>query len=160
MLQSLSGSARKVQEALSDAGVELKVVKMAESTRTAVEAAASIGCEVKQIAKSLIFKTADTGEAVLVIASGTNRVDEKKVSALIGHPIKKADADFVFEKTGFAIGGIPPIGHKEKIEFIVIDQDLLALKEIWAAAGSPFAVFCLTPEQLAVLTKGQVSSIA
>jgi len=160
MLQSLSGSARKVQDTLSAHGVELKVVKMAESTRTAVEAAAAIGCEVKQIAKSLIFKTADTQEPVLVIACGSNRIDEKKVSKIIAHPIEKANADFVMEKTGFAIGGIPPIGHKEKIQYILIDKDLLALSELWAAAGSPFAVFCLTPDQLVELTAGRVEAVS
>jgi len=160
MLQSLTGSARKVQDTLTAHGVELKVVKVAESTRTAVEAAAAIGCEVKQIAKSLIFKTVDTTEAVLVVACGSNRIDEKKVSNIIGHPIGKANADFVMEKTGFAIGGIPPVGHKEKIPYVLIDKDLLELSEIWAAAGSPFAVFCLTPAQLVELTAGQVETVA
>lgn len=160
MTQILSGSAQKVQDALTASGIELKVVKMADSTRTAIEAAAAIGCEVKQIVKSLIFKTADTDEIVLVMACGNNRVDEKKVSAIIGHSIKKADADFVYEKTGFAIGGIPPIGHKNRMDYILIDADLLELEELWAAAGSPFAVFRLTPKQLIDLTKGQVEKIA
>lgn len=159
MTQILSGSAQKVQDALTASGIELKVIKMADSTRTAVEAAATIGCEVKQIVKSLIFKTADTDEMVLVMACGSNRVNEKKVSTIIGHPIKKADANYVYEKTGFAIGGIPPIGHKEKIEHIIVDTDLLELRELWAAAGSPFAVFRLTPKQLVELTKGQVEKI-
>ncbi len=160
MLETLSGSAKKIQEILDAHGVPLKVVKMADSTRTAVEAAAAIGCEVKQIAKSLIFKTADTNEVVLVIASGINRVDEMKVSQIIAHPIEKANAQFVIEKTGFAIGGIPPIGHKEKIEYVLVDKDLLVLPELWAAAGSPFAVFSLNPQQLRDLTKGQIATIA
>jgi len=156
----LNVKSKKIQNILDSQGVALKVINMAESTRTAAEAAASIGCEVKQIAKSLIFKTADTHEPVLVIASGTNRVDEKKISALISHLIKKADPDFVLEKTGFAIGGIPPLGHKETIKYIIIDKDLLELSELWAAAGTPFAVFRLTPSQLVDLTHGQVETIA
>src|ERR1700722_4254350 len=156
----LNVKSQKIQDILDSHGVALKVVNMADSTRTAAEAAAAIGCEVKQIAKSLIFKTADTHEPVLVVACGSNRIDEKKVSKIIAHPIEKADADFVMEKTGFAIGGIPPIGHKEKIQYILIDKDLLALSELWAAAGSPFAVFCLTPGQLIELTAGQVESVS
>ncbi len=158
-LQSLSNSAQKVQDALTQYDVPLKVVQLEASTRSAAEAAAAIGCEVKQICKSLVFMTTDTNEPVLVIASGSNRVDEKKIGALIKHPIKKADADFVLQKTGFAIGGIPPVGHKEKISHIIIDKDLMTMSELWAAAGTPHAVFCLTPAQLAEITGGLIDSI-
>lgn len=158
-LQSLSNSAQKVQDTLNAHGVPLQVVQLEASTRSAAEAAAAIGCEVKQICKSLIFMTAETHEPVLIIASGINRVDEKKIAALVNQPIKKADAAFVLEKTGFAIGGIPPVGHKEKINHIIIDKDLMTMAELWAAAGTPHAVFCLTPTQLVEITSGQIESI-
>ncbi|MFN2152316.1 MAG: YbaK/EbsC family protein, partial [Anaerolineales bacterium] len=112
---SLSSSAQRVQEALSELGLTLQVVELPDSTRTAIEAAATIGCTVGQIAKSLIFKTKVTERPVLVIASGASRVDEKKVAVVLGEKITKADADFVRQHTGFAIGGVPPVGHIEKL---------------------------------------------
>src|SRR6266550_2598859 len=128
-----------VQSALDAAGIEARVVELAASTRTAAEAAAAIGCSVAQIAKSLVFR-GRSGEAILVIASGTNRVDEKKLAALAGEPIAKADADFVRERTGYAIGGVPPAGHASPLRTF-IDRDLLLFDLIWAAAGTPHAVF-------------------
>ncbi len=128
-----------------------------DGTRTAVEAANAVGCDVAQIIKSLVFRRA-SGAAVLVVASGGNRVDEKKVEMLLGEPIGKADAAFVREQTGFAIGGVPPVGHREALD-IFIDEDLLALGEIWAAAGTPNAVFRLPAADLAALTGGRVTSI-
>ena len=104
-----SASALKVQAALGD---RFKVMEFDASTRTAADAAAAIGCEVAEIAKSLIFRGANSGRAVLIIASGVDRVDEKKAAAAVGEPIARADADFVRETTGFAIGGVPPVGHK------------------------------------------------
>jgi prolyl-tRNA editing enzyme YbaK/EbsC (Cys-tRNA(Pro) deacylase) len=147
----------RVQSALAEKGLEAPVVELSTSTRTAAEAAASVGCDVAQIAKSLVFRAGD--ETVLVIASGANRVDERKVAALIGVPIERAPAEFVREKTGFAIGGIPPLGHATAPRAIVIDEDLLQFGEIWAAAGSPFAVFRLTPADLVSISGGRVATV-
>ncbi len=154
----IKGSAKRVQEALAERGFDFSVREFPASTRTAAEAAAAIGCEVAQIAKSLVFRARVSGRPVLVIASGANRVDEKAVAALIGEKIGRADADFVRAKTGFAIGGVPPLGH-EVAPVTLIDRDLLALDEIWAAAGTPNAVFRLKPEDLVALTGGQVADI-
>ena len=154
----LSPSARKVQEALKILGVGCEVREMDETTRSAQDAARSVGCKVGQIAKSLVFKGATTRQAVLVITSGSNRVDEKKLSERIGEPILKADADFVRQQTGFAIGGVPPVGHAQPIA-VFIDEDLLAYSEIWAAAGTPRAVFRLTPQELQRITRGRVIGV-
>jgi len=138
-------------------GPEYQVLEFEQSTRSAADAAAAIGCPVAAIAKSLVFRAAD-GSPVLVIASGANRVDESKVSAPLGQPIGRADADFVREHTGYAIGGVAPVGHPRPLT-IVLDEDLLALGEIWAAAGTPNAVFRMTPAQLRALTGGEVARI-
>jgi prolyl-tRNA editing enzyme YbaK/EbsC (Cys-tRNA(Pro) deacylase) len=155
----LKESARRVQQALAAAGFDFQVREFPASTRTSAEAAAAIGCDVAQIAKSLIFCARASGRAVLVMASGANRVDEKAVGRLLGEKLERADADFVRTKTGFAIGGVPPVGHREA-PVAFIDADLLALPEIWAAAGTPNAVFRLTPEALVALTGGEVAHIA
>lgn len=155
----LKKSAQSVQDALSYKGLECTVVEFPASTRTAVEAAAAIGCEVAQIVKSLIFKTKETGKPVLVLASGSNRVDEKLIEQAVGEKIIKADADFVREVTGFAIGGIPPIGHKQKIECIFIDEDLLKFDALWAAAGTPNAVVTLRSPDLLEMTGGKVIKV-
>lgn len=158
MSSNLSKSAEKVQKVLNEFGFELNVMELSDSTRTAQEAANTIGCEVNQIAKSLIFKGKTSQKPILIVASGTNRVNEKAIKAYIGEKLEKADADFVLEHTGFAIGGIPPIGHKNSITTL-IDEDLLQYEEIWAAAGTPHAVFKLTPKILAEITKGDIISI-
>ena len=124
-------------------------------TRTAADAAAAIGCDVAQIVKSLVFRKR-SGGALLVLASGRNRVDEAKVGALVDEPIDKADAAFVREVTGFAIGGVPPVGHAEPIDTLV-DRDLLSLGELWAAAGTPQTVFPIAPEELVRVTGGYVA---
>ena len=155
---SLSTSAQRVQDALMKLGLTLQVVELPDSTRSAVEAAEAIGCSVGQIAKSLIFKTRNSQEPVLVIASGPNRVDEKKIGALVGEMITKPDADFVRQHTGFSIGGVPPVGHTRPITTF-IDQDLLAFDEIWAAAGTPNAVFRLTGDDLVRATGGMVVGV-
>ena len=149
MIQSpgLSDAAARVQAALQAAGLELRVIELPASTRTAVEAAAAVGCSVAQIVKSLVFRTVNSGQAVLVLASGANRVDETRVGASLGEPIEKATADFVRQRTGFSIGGVPPIGHTTPLRTI-IDPDLVALPQLWAAAGTPHAVFSLTPADL------------
>lgn len=148
-------SALKIQAVLGEA---FQVVEFDASTRTSEDAAAAIGCKVAEIAKSLVFKAA-SGRPVLVIASGTNRVDEKKVRALIGEKIARADADFVREATGYAIGGVPPLAHATQ-PVVLIDSDLETFAAIWAAAGTPNAVFRLTPADLVRLTGGQVADVA
>ena len=124
MNQGLSPSAQRVQQALNDLGFSLEVVELPDSTRTAVEAAQAIGCQVGQIVKSLVFKTKRSERPILVIASGSNRVNEKTIKALIGEPLGKADAAFVRQHTGFAIGGVSPIGHIQELQTF-IDRDLL-----------------------------------
>jgi len=154
----LSSSAQKIQDALQSLGLKNEVRELPATTKSAAEAAAAIGCRVAQIAKSLIFKTRTSGKPILVIASGINRVDEKKLAGYLGEPVERADADFVHEKTGFAIGGVPPAGHSEKLETF-IDEDLLQYEAIWAAAGNPNAVFQLTPSELVMVTGGKVVSV-
>lgn len=151
----LSPNAQKVQDALTALGLENRVVELPDTTRTSAEAAAAIGCTVAQIAKSLIFKTRNTQKPVLVIASGVNRVNEKKIAEYLGEPIERSEAEFVRVKTGFVIGGVPPVGHLEKLATF-IDEDLLNLPEIWAAAGTPHAVFTLSPNELTKITGGRV----
>lgn len=159
MTNELSSSAQKVQSALHALGLDLQVVELPGSTRTAVEAAAAVGCDVGQIVKSLVFKAKRSEKPVLVIASGANRVDERRVEALLGEPLGKADADFVRQHTGFVIGGVPPVGHSEKLE-TYIDRDLQQYDQIWAAAGTPHAVFRLSPADLVRITGGTVAEIA
>ncbi|MBP9877377.1 MAG: YbaK/EbsC family protein [Alphaproteobacteria bacterium] len=159
MDHQLTKSAQSVQEALHNVGLSCKVVELSSSARTASDAAASVGCDIAQIVKSLIFKTKETARPVLILTSGSNRVDEKQIAQHLGEPIVKADADFTRDVTGFAIGGIPPIGHKNPIDLIFIDEDLMALDEIWAAAGTPNAVFCLKSRDLLAMTKGTVIDI-
>ena len=154
----LSDSAQKVQHALNQYGVACTVVELPGSTRTSQEAAQAIGCRVEQIAKSLVFQTKATKRPVLVVASGANRVNEKKLRDLLSEPVKKADADFVREHTGFAIGGVPPAGLSMPME-IFIDEDLFRYEEIWAAAGTPHAVFKLTAADLVKITQGKVVTI-
>ena len=129
-----------------------------EGTRTAADAAAAVGCDVAQIVKSLVFRRSG-GTALLVLASGRNRVDEAKLAALAGEPVAKADAAFVREATGYAIGGVPPAGHPQPIE-TVVDADLLELDRVWAAAGTPQSVFPLTPDELVALSRGRVADVA
>jgi len=155
MSSNLKKSAEKVQSVLNEFGFELNVIELSDSTRTAQEAANTIGCTISQIAKSLIFQGKTTKNPILIIASGTNRINEKAIKEYIGEKLGKADADFVLEHTGFAIGGIPPIGHKNPITTF-IDEDLMQYEEIWAAAGTPNAVFKLTPKILAEITKGNI----
>lgn len=158
MSSNLSKSAEKIQKVLNEFKFELNVMELSESTRTAQEAANTIGCDVSQIAKSLIFKGKTSQKPILIVASGINRVNEKAIKAIIGEKLEKANADFVLENTGFAIGGIPPIGHKNSITTL-IDEDLLQYDEIWTAAGTPHAVFKLTPKILVEITKGNVISV-
>lgn len=155
----LRPAAARVQQILAEMGLATEVVEFAETTRTSADAAAQIGCAVAEIAKSLIFRAKTTNRPVLVIASGANRVNEKAIEALLGEKLGKADADFVREATGYAIGGVAPVGHVRP-PVTYIDEDLLKLETIWAAAGTPFAVFRLKPNDLQRLTGGQVARIA
>ena len=157
--KSLRPAAARVQQLLSEMGLATDVIEFAETTKTSEDAAQQIGCSVAQIAKSLIFRARQTNRPVLVIASGVNRVDEKALETLLGEKIGKADADFVRDKTGYAIGGVAPIGHASP-PVTFIDEDLLKLETIWAAAGTPFAVFRLTPADLVRLTGGRVATLA
>ena len=156
MPEPLSPSAQKVQDALAALGFgACRVVELPDSTRTSVEAAAAIGCAVAQIAKTLVFKGGRSGDPILVIASGTNRVNTQKLAEMIGEPVEKPDADYVRARTGFVIGGVPPVGHSEPLATF-IDQDLRQYATIWAAAGTPRAVFELTPDDLIQMTGGRV----
>ena len=159
MSEKLSASAQRVQESLQTLGLTLNVVELPASTRTANDAARAIGCKVEHIAKSLVFRGKNTDSPILVIASGTNRVDEKKIGSLANESLGKADADFVRNRTGFAIGGIPPVGHIEPLK-TYIDEDLFKYDVIWAAAGTPHAVFKLKPDDLLKMTSGEVVAIS
>ncbi len=158
MSKSLSASAKKVQKTLKTLGFPHQVVELPSTTRSSKDAAKAIGCQVDQIAKSLIFKGKHTKRPILVIASGPNRVNEKRIAEYLSEPVEKADADFVRQQTGFSIGGVPPVGHLIKpVSFI--DEDLLKHEEIWAAAGNPNAVFMLNPDDLLKMTGGSVVSV-
>ncbi|HEX8909576.1 MAG TPA: YbaK/EbsC family protein [Anaeromyxobacteraceae bacterium] len=155
----LKPSAQRVQDALRAAGFSNEVVELPDSARTAAEAAAAVGCEVGQIVKSLLFEGRPSGRAILVAASGSHRVDEQAVAAVLGEHLARASADFVREQTGFAIGGVPPIGHARPV-VAVVDEALLGYPRIWAAAGHPHAVFALTPDELVRMTGGKVARVA
>jgi prolyl-tRNA editing enzyme YbaK/EbsC (Cys-tRNA(Pro) deacylase) len=156
--RSLSASAQRVQDTLTSLGHSEPVFELPIPVRTAADAAREVGCEVGQIAKSLIFRAQHTGRPVLVIASGANRVDVERLHVLLGEPIVKADPDFVREHTGYSIGGIPPVGHVHRIETL-IDEDLLHYQRIWAAAGHPNALFPLAPADLVRMAGGRVVRI-
>ena len=148
-------TARHVQTLL---GSDYQVVEFEHSTRSAADAAKAIGCEVRQIAKSLVFRQADDSP-VLIIACGDNRVDEQKAAAVIDNVLYRADADFVKSNSGYSIGGVAPVGHRVP-PIVILDHHLENLDIIWAAAGTPNSVFCLTPKQLADLTHGAFEDIA
>jgi prolyl-tRNA editing enzyme YbaK/EbsC (Cys-tRNA(Pro) deacylase) len=154
----LSPSAQKVQDALAAAGFAHQIVEFPQTTRSSAEAAAAIGCEAGDIAKSILFRAANSGQPVMVIASGTNRIDERKVASLLGEKLKKADPDFVRAATGYAIGGVPPLGHASKIR-VFLDRDLQKRSRIWAAAGTPNAVFPLSFDDLIRMTAGEAGDI-
>ena len=155
---TLSLTAQKIQDALRALGYDYTVIEHAESTRTAQEAADRAGCELGQIVKSLIFRGKTSGKPILVLTSGANRVDEKRIAAYAGEPIGRAVADFVRAATGFAIGGVPPIGHTQKME-TYLDEDFLQHQTIWAAAGMPNAIFELRTEDLQKITDGKVARV-
>ncbi|MDD2541701.1 MAG: YbaK/EbsC family protein [Desulfuromonadaceae bacterium] len=154
MAAELRDSAKRVQDFLSAKGFSFDVKELPGSTRTAQEAADSIGCTIAQIAKSLVFRETETNLPILVIASGANRVDVAKIEKMTGLKLGKADANYVKERVGYAIGGVPPVGHNETLKTI-LDTDLRKHDVIWAAAGTPFAVFQLKPADLGPLTEGK-----
>ena len=139
-------------------GPSYKVVEFDESTHTAQEAADAIGCQLAQIAKSILFRSA-SGKPVLVIASGINKVDEKKIRALLGEKIERASPDFVKEMTGFEVGGVPPLGHASPC-VTYLDEDLMAYPTLWAAGGTPNAVFEIGFERLAEMSGATVADVA
>jgi len=159
MASELKSSSLKVQAFLSRHGQDFVVQEMPSSTRTASDAAESIGCTLAQIAKSLIFKHGGTGAPVLVVASGANTVCADKVKQATGIVLTKADASFVRENVGYAIGGVPPVAHPSSV-ITILDKDLLQYAEIWAAAGTPNSVFKLDPQTLGELTQGQWIDLA
>lgn len=159
MSTQLAGSAQRVQNYLMDHGFSCDVKELPDSTRTAEDAARAIGCEVAQIAKSLIFIDKASGNPILVIASGVNQVDVKKIERSTGLQLVKADGKFVKERVGFAIGGIPPVGHAEKITTF-LDPNLKNYEWIWAAAGTPRAVFQLSSKDIEKMTNGKFIDLA
>lgn len=153
MSQELKSSSQRVQDFLSRHGQQFVVRQMPASTRTAAEAAEAVGCNIGQIAKSLIFKNKATGEPVLIVASGANMVCTRKVEQAMGIKLSKADADFVREKVGYAIGGVPPVAHHAQVTTI-LDPSLKRYDAIWAAAGTPNSLFELHSNELEQLTQG------
>jgi prolyl-tRNA editing enzyme YbaK/EbsC (Cys-tRNA(Pro) deacylase) len=158
MSQPASSGAQRFQAALAQAGWPHQALELPATTRRASDAATAVGCRVEQIAKSLVFRGAGSGRPILVVAGGGNRVDEAALGALVGESIEKPDADYVRQRTGYGIGGVPPLGHAEPL-LTFIDEDLLGFEEIWAAAGSPNAVFRLTPAELVAMTGGRVVAV-
>lgn len=158
MNNPLKKSSQRIQDILEEYNLNAKVIEFKELTRTSQEAASVIGCEVGQIAKTLIFKGKTTGQPICIIASGKNRVDEKKIIQYVGEEIEKPSADYVLKHTGFAIGGVPPIGYKFESK-ILVDEDLMTYQTIWAAAGTPHSVFQISPKDLLRISEGIISNI-
>lgn len=153
-----SPSVERVREALSRAGLADTIVELPGAARTARAAADYLGCEIGQIANSLVFHAEASDAALLVMSSGAKRVDVARLAALVGEPVGKADADFVRSQTGFAIGGVPPVGHAVRRTFV--ERSLAAYRELWAAAGHPHTVFRLTYEELLRITGGAEADLA
>jgi prolyl-tRNA editing enzyme YbaK/EbsC (Cys-tRNA(Pro) deacylase) len=157
--RTLSEAAQRVQDALRAGGFTNTVLELEFPVKTAAAAAEAVGCTAAQIVKSLVFMRATSGTPVLVVASGGNRISESKLAALLGEPVTMGPPRFVREATGFAIGGIPPVGHVQPIETIV-EANLLTLGGLWAAAGHPNSLFQLTAEELVRMTAGRVAEVA
>jgi prolyl-tRNA editing enzyme YbaK/EbsC (Cys-tRNA(Pro) deacylase) len=153
----MKASARRVAAALAAAGVQTTVIEFAESTRTAEQAAAAVGTTVERIVKSLVFMAGR--DPVLALVSGANRLDTERLAAYLGRPVRRAGADEVREATGFGIGGVPPIGHARPLA-VYIDRDLMACDVVYAAAGTPHAVFPVTSADLQRITHGVVLDLA
>lgn len=158
MSGQLKESAQRFESKLRELGCKAAVIELPDDARTAQAAAEAIGCDVAQIAKSIVFRLERADKPLLVIASGVNRINEKRIGERLNDKLSKADAEYVRRHTGYVIGGVPPLAHTEPI-LTLIDEDLFQYRSIWAAAGHPKAVFSLTPEQLADMTKGQVTGV-
>ena len=157
--RTLSDAAQRVQDALRAAGFANTVIELENPVRTAAAAAEAVGCTPAQIVKSLVFRRTSSGEPVLVVASGAHRVSEQRLEALLGEPVTMGPPAFVREVTGYAIGGIPPLGHARALETLV-DAHLLTLDGLWAAAGHPNSLFELTPDELIRMTSGRIAEVA
>ena len=151
-------NAQRVQQALATCGYTGQVVELEASTRTAVEAAQAAGCAVGQIVKSLVFRLEPQGQPVLVLVSGLNRVHEKRLGRLLGGTLERGDAEWVREISGFAIGGVPPVGHKSPL-VTYMDEDLLQYDVVWAAAGTPNSVFPIAPGELRDYSRADIVSV-
>ena len=151
-------TALRTQKLLREAGINTQVVEFEQPTRTSAEAASAIGCSVAEIAKSVVFRAKASGQAVVVVASGDNRVCEAKASQLVGEKLGRADANFVRQATGYVIGGVSPLGHANPVK-LLLDTDLQRFARVWAAGGTPFSVFPLTPDDLRRLTDAEWSDI-
>jgi prolyl-tRNA editing enzyme YbaK/EbsC (Cys-tRNA(Pro) deacylase) len=158
-MEELSRSSARVAEELNRLGAASEVRHMPDSTRTAPEAAAAVGCDVAQIVKSLIFRSVVGDEAILVMVSGADRVDESRLAGVVGDQVERATAEFVRARTGFAIGGVPPVGHSAPVA-TYLDEHLLDHDLVWAAAGTPNAVFSIKPAELARITSAKVVAVA
>ncbi len=152
----MSKSLRRVETALRDAGVRVELREFDASTRTAADAAAAVGCDVDQIAKSIIFRGEDSGHVVLFLTAGGNRVSDAKASSVAGQPLGKADADLIRAETGFAIGGVAPVGHLTQVRAF-LDPRLMEFPEVWAAAGTPRHVFAISPADLHRMTGAEIA---
>jgi len=157
-MADLKPAARHVQDALRDKGLDSQVRHMPQATRSADEAAAACGCSVGQIVKSLVFRGAVSGKPYLLLVSGANRVNQQDVAQVIGEALRRPDANDVRDITGFAIGGIPPLGHATPLATL-LDKALLDYDVVWAAAGTPDAVFPIAPAQLAEATAATVIAV-
>lgn len=154
---SLSRNSAKVQAYLDQFGLKLEVQELSQSTRTAQDAADAVGCELRQIVKSLVFRTGTS--PLLFLVSGKNQLNIKKVSETLNSKIEKADAEFARDQTGFPIGGVPPVAHEKPIE-VFIDRDLLDYEDVWAAAGTPNAVFRIKSKDLPLITNGRILDVS
>ncbi len=150
---------RKIQEILNKFNLSINIKEFPNSTKTSSDAAKVIGCNISQIAKSIIFRGVKTNNPYLVIASGSKRINEKKIEEIVKEKIEKANAEFVKKETGFGIGGVAPFGHIKKIQTF-IDKDLFKYKEIWAAAGTSNSVFKINPKKLLKITEGKIVDIS
>ncbi|MFP3920261.1 MAG: YbaK/EbsC family protein [Dichotomicrobium sp.] len=151
----LPASTERVREASRALGLDIAILEMPQSTRTAEDAAAACGCTTAQIVKSLVFRGATSGKPLLALVSGANRLNEKSVGAALGEVLKRPDAAYVREVTGFSIGGVPPFGHASPMT-VIMDEDLMRFDIVWAAAGTPRAVFSVTPGALAEALSARV----
>lgn len=158
VVAELSRSAKKVAAALAEKGLDGEVKELPDSTRTAREAAQALGCDVAQITKSLVFRITERDQPILVLASGPDRVDEGKLSEIVGATVEQAKGSFVRERTGFAIGGVPPLGHDQPLT-TYMDRGLLVHEVVWAAAGNPRAVFSASPTELCEASDAQIVSV-